>query len=136
MKKKRLVFFSLLISFLLISEYFAWKYFTSPNGDQKVTFIPAHSQRFTAGNLNYTVYRAENGASDDVIYHLHGRNLDTSIWNDDTYFTSLIQAYRQRSSIKPPTVVVVSYRPVWLLTPKNSKAENGLLDEVRLTTSI
>jgi S-formylglutathione hydrolase FrmB len=33
------------------------------------------------------------------------------------------------SSTKPPTVVVVSYGPVWLLTPKNSKVENGLLDD-------
>ncbi|HEY0049531.1 MAG TPA: alpha/beta hydrolase-fold protein, partial [Pyrinomonadaceae bacterium] len=76
-----------------------------------------------------TVYRAENGVSDDVIYHLHGRNLDASVWNDDTYFTSQLQAFWQRLSIKPPTVVVVSYGPVWLLTPKNSREESGLLDD-------
>ena len=129
MKKKRLIFFFLLITFLLIAGYFSWKYFTSPTGDQKVVFTPANSQHFTAGNLNYTVYRAENGVSDDIIYHLHGRNLDASIWNDDTYFTSQVQAYWQRSSLKPPTVVVVSYGPVWLLTPKTSKVESGLLDD-------
>src|SRR5215213_11945301 len=126
--KKRLILFSLLIA-LLIAGYFLWNYFTSPTGSQKVTFTPARADHFTSGNLNYTIYRAENGVSDDVIYHLHGRNLDASIWNDDTYFTSLVQAYWQKSSIKPPTVVVVSYGPVWLLTPKNSKAESGLLDD-------
>jgi hypothetical protein len=129
MKKKRLIFFFLLITFLLIAGYFSWKYFTSPTGAQKVVFTPANSQHFTAGNLNYTVYRAENGVSDDIIYHLHGRNLDASVWNDDTYFTSQVQAYWQRSSLKPPTVVVVSYGPVWLLTPKTSKVESGLLDD-------
>jgi hypothetical protein len=128
MKKKLLIFVSLLLV-LLIGGYFTWNYFTSPTGSQKVIFTPAQPQNFTSGNLNYTVYRAENGVSDDVIYHLHGRNLDASIWNDDTYFTSLIQAYWQRASIKPPTVVVVSYGPVWLLTPKNSQVENGLLDD-------
>ncbi len=129
MKKKFLIFSLLLIAVLSIGGYLAWGYFTSPTGEQKVIFTPAHPQHFTAGNLNYTIYRAANGVGDEVIYHLHGRNLDTSIWNDDTYFTSLLQAYWQRSSIKPPTVVVVSYGPVWLLTPKNSLDESGLLDE-------
>jgi S-formylglutathione hydrolase FrmB len=55
--------------------------------------------------------------------------MDDSIWNDDTYFTSLVQSYWQKSSTKPPTVVVVSYGNVWLLTPKNSKAESGLMDD-------
>jgi pimeloyl-ACP methyl ester carboxylesterase len=128
MKKKLLIFFPILIA-LLIAGYLSWNYFTSPTGSQKVAFTPARPQSFTSGGLNYTIYRAENGVSDDVIYHLHGRNLDASIWNDDTYFTSLVQAYWQRSSIKPPTVVVVSYGPVWLLTPKNSQVENGLLDD-------
>jgi pimeloyl-ACP methyl ester carboxylesterase len=129
MKKKPLIFSFLLLAFLLIAGYLTWSYFTSPTGDQKVSFTPANQQHFTAGNLNYTIYRAENGVSDDVIYHLHGRNLDASIWNDDTYFTAQVQAYWQRSSIKPPTVVVVSYGPVWLLTPKNSQVESGLLDD-------
>jgi pimeloyl-ACP methyl ester carboxylesterase len=128
MKKKLLVSFSLIIV-LLIAGYFLWNYFTGPTGSQKVNFTPAQSQHFTSGNLNYTVYRAETGVSEDVIYHLHGRNLDASVWNDDTYFTSLVQAHWQRSAIKPPTVVVVSYGPVWLLTPKNSQAESGLLDD-------
>jgi Putative esterase len=125
----RKLFIISFLFFLLIGGYFVWKYVTSPTGDQKVIFNAAQSQYFTSGNLNYTIYRAENGVSDDVIYHLHGRNLDGSIWNDDTYFTSLVQAYWQRFSIKPPTVVVVSYGSAWLLTPKNSKTESGLMDD-------
>ena len=108
MKQKRFIIFFLLIAFLLIAGYFTWNYFTRRTGEQKVAFTPAQSQLFTSGNLNYNVYRAEKGVSDDVIYHLHGRNLEASIWNDDTYFTSLVQSYWQRSSIKPPTVVVIS----------------------------
>src|ERR1044071_912428 len=120
MKKKLFIIFFFLIA-LLTGGYWTWKYFTSPNGNQKVVFTPARAEHFTAGNLNYTIYRAENGVSDDIIYHLHARNLDASVWNDDTYFTSQVQAYWQRLSIKPPTVVIVSYGPVWLLTPKNSQ---------------
>lgn len=129
MKRKLLKFSSLLLVFLLIAGYVTWNNFTSRTGNQEVIFTPANPQHFTAGNLNYTIYRAENGVSDDVIYHLHARNLDASIWNDNTYFTSLVQAHWQKSSIKPPTVVVVSYGPVWLLTPKNSQVESGLLDD-------
>jgi enterochelin esterase-like enzyme len=129
LKRKLLIFFSLLLASLLLAGYLTWNYFTSPAGSQKVIFTSANPQHFTAGNLNYTIYRAENGVSDNIIYHLHARNLDASIWNDDTYFTSLVQAYWQKSSIKPPTVVVVSYGPVWLLTPKNSQVESGLLED-------
>ena len=128
MKKKFLISLFILTA-LFVGGYLTWKYFTSPTGDQKVILTPAKSQHYAVGDLNYTIYRAEIGVSEDVIYHLHGRNLDASVWNDDTYFTSLVQAYWQRSSIKPPTVVVVSYGPTWLLTPKNSQAESGLLDD-------
>jgi pimeloyl-ACP methyl ester carboxylesterase len=127
--KKKLLLISVPLITLLVAGYFAWTYLTTPTGNQKVAFTPARPLTYTAGNLTYTVYRAVDGVSDDTIYHLHGRNLDTSVWNDDTYFTAQIQAYWQRSSVKPPTVVVVSYGPVWLLTPKNSREESGLLDD-------
>lgn len=114
----------------MVAGHAAWTSFTRPTGSQKVVFTPAHPDRFRSGNLEYTVYRAENGVSGDVLYYLHGRNLDTSVWNDDTYFTSQLQAYWERSSIRPPTVVVLSYGRVWLLTPQNSRAESGLLDDL------
>jgi Putative esterase len=127
--KKYLIISLIVVIIFAVAGYFAWNHFTKSNWDQKVAFAPARPQQFTSGNLKYTVYRAENGVSDDVVYHLHGRNLDTSIWNDETYFTSQIQAYWQKTSIKPPTVVVVSYGPVWLLTPKNSTPDSGLLED-------
>lgn len=126
---KKVLITLIVLVFFAIAGYFVWNRFTSPTGEQKVVFTPAQSQQLTSGNLRYTVYRAENGVGDDVIYYLHGRNLNDSAWNDDTYYTSQIQAYWQRSAVKPPTVVVASYGPVWLLTPKNSMAESGLLDD-------
>jgi hypothetical protein len=65
MKKKLLIFFSFLIV-LLIAGYFLWNYFTSPTGDQKVIFTPARPQHFTSGNLNYTIYQAENNIRGDT----------------------------------------------------------------------
>jgi len=114
---------------LLLCIYFIWGKLTSPYGEQKVSFIPSKSEKYTQGKLNFTIYKANKGVNQDIIYHFHGRNLDDAIWNDDTYYTSLIQQYWQKSNITPPTVVLVSYGPEWLLTPKNSMDKSGLIDD-------
>lgn len=120
----------LLISVILIVIlYVIWQKITSPYGVQKVSFIPSKAQKFTQGKLSFTIYRATSGVNEDVIYHFHGRNLDDAIWNDDTYYTSMLQLHWQKSNIKPPTVVLVSYGSQWLLTPKTSKPESGLLED-------
>lgn len=125
-KKVRIFFIILIITF---SIYWLWGKFTSPWGVQKVNFIASEVETFTKGNLSFSIYRANTGVNEDIIYHFHGRNLDNTIWNDDTYFTSLIQSHWQKSKIKPPTVVLISYGPEWLLTPKNSKSDSGLMDD-------
>ncbi|EAZ81050.1 alpha/beta hydrolase [Algoriphagus machipongonensis] len=121
-----------ILSFLLIALvgiYFFWGKLTHPIGVQKVSFTPSQSENFTKGNLNFSIYRASTGVSQDVIYYFHGRNLDNTIWNDDTYYTSLIQSHWQKSKVKPPTVVSISYGPEWLLTSKNSRESSGLMDD-------
>lgn len=125
-KKVRIFFIILIITF---SIYWLWGKFTSPWGVQKVNFIASEVETFTKGNLSFSIYRANTGVNEDIIYHFHGRNLDNTIWNDDTYFTSLIQSHWQKSKIKPPTVVIISYGPEWLLTSKNSKSDSGLMDD-------
>ncbi|NHF60101.1 esterase family protein [Flavobacteriaceae bacterium TP-CH-4] len=125
--KKIIVFFIFFL--LLVSIYLVWGKLTSPYGVQKVSFVPSKSEKFTQGQLSFTIYRARTGVNQDIIYHFHGRNLDDAIWNDDTYYTSLIQSYWQKSNITPPTVVLISYGPAWLLTPKNSMVESGLMDD-------
>lgn len=125
--KKIIVFCVFLI--LSLSIYLIWGKLTSPYGVQKVSFVPSISEKFTKGQLSFAIYRASAGVNQDIIYHFHGRNLDATIWNDDTYYTSLIQSYWQKSNIMPPTVVLISYGPEWLLTPKNSMIESGLMDD-------
>lgn len=120
---------SCVIITLLIISYLIWGKLTKPWGVQKVSFTAATSETYTKGRLRFTIYRAQNGVNGDVIYHFHGRNLDHTIWNDDTYFTSMIQAKWKNTTLKPPTVVLISYGPEWLLTPKNSKEDSGLMDD-------
>jgi Putative esterase len=125
---KKIKIFCFFIIFSL-GLYLIWVKLTSPYGVQKVSFIPSKSENFTKGKLSFSIYRASTGVSEDIIYHFHGRNLDNTIWNDDTYFTSLIQSHWQKLNVKPPTVVLISYGPQWLLTPKNSMVESGLMDD-------
>jgi Putative esterase len=125
---KKIIIISIFLFFSLII-YFIWGKLSSPYGVQKVSFTPSKSEKFTKGKLSFSIYKSSSGVNEDIIYHFHGRNLDNTIWNDDTYFTSLIQSYWQKLNIKPPTVVLISYGPEWLLTPKNSMVESGLMDD-------
>jgi hypothetical protein len=125
---KRLIVFAVILLFSFII-YLIWGKLTKPYGVQKVHFTPSQSVKFTSGKLSFVIYKASSGVNQDIIYHFHGRNLDNTIWNDDTYYTSMIQSYWQKLHIKPPTVVLVSYGPEWLLTPKNANAESGLMDD-------
>lgn len=114
---------------LAFGAFYLWTKVTSRQGNQKVAFTPASMSCASSGKLTYCVYRAKGGTNGDVVYHLHGRKLDAQIWNDDTYWTSMVQASWQASRALPPTVVVVSYGPTWLLVPKGKQAESGLLDD-------
>lgn len=119
----------LILILFLLAGYYAWTKITAPQGVQKVAFIPAEKSCHISGRLNYCIYRAKAGTNGNVVYHLHGRNLDAQIWNDDTYWTALVQADWLRTKTLPPTVVVASYGPTWLLTPKGKKQDSGLLDD-------
>jgi len=110
--------------------YFGWGQLTQRRGNQVVAFRPAAQSCGSDGPLRYCIYRGQRGTNGDVLYHLHGRNLDERIWNDDTYLTAMVQAEWQRSTALPPIVVELSYGPTWLLTPKGEKADSGLLDDM------
>ena len=110
--------------------WFGWTELTRTRGDQKVVFQPAAKTCGVDGPLRYCVYRAVGGVNGDIVYHLHGRGLDEGVWNDDTYFTAMLQARWQAQGATAPTVVTLSYGPTWLLTPKGGKADSGLLDDM------
>lgn len=110
--------------------YFAWGEITRTRGAQRVSFVPAEQACGASGSLRYCVYRDRRGTNGDIVYHLHGRNLDERIWNDDTYLTALIQAEWQRRRELPPLVVTLSYGATWLLTPKGKQPDSGLLGDL------
>lgn len=119
-------FFVLLI--VVAGGFWCWKHFTSPWGEQKVLYEPSLKECFKnkSPEFEYCVHTSKRGHNGGLAYLLHGRNLDAHTWNDDTYYTSLIQNYWEEQKIIPPRVVVVSFGPVWLLSPKGKKTKSGL----------
>jgi pimeloyl-ACP methyl ester carboxylesterase len=118
-----------LILVVVAMAWYLWGRITAVQGSQKVAFVPATQTCGSIERLRYCVYRARAGVNGDIIYHLHGRNLDERIWNDDTYWTSMVQSEWQRSGVNPPIVVTISYGPTWLLAPKGKAADSGLLED-------
>jgi len=121
---------TLMVLVVAAAGWWAWQQLSRPWGTQAVNFIPAQQQCGQEGRLRYCVHRAAGGVNGDVLYHLHGRNLEAEAWNDPTYFTALVQAFWQRAGLLPPTVVSLSYGPVWLLAPKGQAEHSGLLDAI------
>lgn len=119
--KKRYIFVA-----LAAITYWLGVKLTSPYGDQIVDYRPANKECFQHENLKYCVFKSGLGTNGNIAYYLHGRNLDESTWNDETFYTSMVQKYWQKKKMRPPIIVAVSYGPIWLLTPKNFKEKSGL----------
>lgn len=120
----------LLLAVVVAVSYRAWGAFTRPQGAQKAIFRPAVAECAREDSLRYCVYRDRAGTNGDIVYHLHGRNLDEQVWNDDTYYTGLVQAAWQQRGVRQPTVVSLSYGGTWLLAPKGRAEQSGLLDDL------
>ena len=120
----------LMLLALAVAAGWAWQQLGRPWGVQAVIFTPASQQCGQEGLLRYCVHRAAGGVNGDVVYHLHGRNLEAESWNDPSYFTAMVQAYWQKAGWLPPTVISLSYGPVWLLAPKGQAEHSGLLNSI------
>jgi pimeloyl-ACP methyl ester carboxylesterase len=121
---------ALVLLALAVAAWWAWHQLSRPWGTQAVGFTPASQQCDQEGALRYCMHRAAGGVNGDVVYHLHGRNLEAEAWNDPSYFTAMVQAHWQNAGLLPPTVISLSYGPVWLLAPKGQAEHSGLLDTI------
>lgn len=106
-----------------------WGELTKVRGAQQVNYVASTKNCGIDGAVRYCVHGAQTGSNGDIVYHLHGRNLNEHIWNDDTYYTSMVQSQWERSGVIPPKVVTISYGPTWLLTLKGEKKASGLLED-------
>ena len=119
----------IVVCIICAALYFAWGELTKVRGAQSVGFAPAVVECGSFEKARYCIYTAEGGTNGDILYHLHGRNLDETVWNDDTYYTGMVQEEWQRSGEPAPMVVSVSYGGTWLLTPAGVREDSGLLED-------
>ncbi|MGE0762077.1 MAG: alpha/beta hydrolase [Bdellovibrionales bacterium] len=113
------------------ASYLSWAQPISSAG-QKVKYTPANKECFSVSRpraWKYCVHTPKEGSSNgDIAYLLHGRGQTEDNWNDDTFYTAQIQQYWQQRKISPPTVVSISFGPVWLLNTKGKQPASGLAD--------
>lgn len=121
--------FFIFLGIVTVGLLCAWNFATTRPGEQRIQYDPSNMKCFSEGDRGrYCIHDAKQGTNGGLVYFFHGRNLDEHTWNDDTFYTALIQKYWSSHNQKPPTVVTVSYGPIWLLSKKNGLEKSGLLD--------
>ncbi|MGH1345937.1 MAG: alpha/beta hydrolase-fold protein [Nannocystales bacterium] len=68
------------------------------------------------------VTREPGSSSRDLLVHLHGRRGTARWWNDKTYYTAELYEHWRTAGVDPPTVVSISFGPLWMLTDKTGAA--------------
>jgi len=71
---------------------------------------------------SYCINKVATSENKTLVYHFHGRRGNATWWNDDTYYSGEVFRVWQAMGISPPTVVSISFGPLWLLK------EQSLLD--------
>ncbi len=80
--------------------------------------------------VSYCVHIPKVTGNKDVLYYLHGLNNSEETWQDEYFFTGQVRAFWAKHQIAPPTVVSVSFGPLWVLAEKNDSPNSGLFDAV------
>ena len=120
-----------ILTIIILLLYSGWAFFYSPPGIQIIHFSPSSKEcSVYQKNTKYCIHLAKQGTNNGVVYFLHGRNLDEHIWNDDSFYTALIQKYWEENQRRPPAIVTVSFGSTWLLTKAGASAKSGLLDKL------
>lgn len=118
MSKKKIAVFVVLV--VLIILFWGWRVVSEPWGDQAVEFSPwvkTCGEGGTSVRYKYCQFVSPKGSSDQILYLLHGRNLNEQKWEDATYYTGMIQKEWEAHKVLPPRVVAISFGKLWLLTP-------------------
>ena len=69
----------------------------------------------TPTDWSYCVNRLPGSQKGAIVYHFHGRRGNATWWNDDTYYSGDVVRAWKRLELAPPTVVSISFGPLWLL---------------------
>ena len=79
----------------------------------------------------YCVHRSPGSTSRDLLVHFHGRRGTERWWNDATYYTAELYEHWASAGHQPPTVVSISFGPLWLLTGDIAAAFDDVFERAR-----
>lgn len=89
--------------------------------------ILGNSKCDKSAGFKYCIFPGTGIRSKEVIYYFHGIFGNEKQWMSNSITQKIYKEFIE-SPLGSPTIVNISYGPVWLLTPKNSKGSSGLLD--------
>ena len=75
----------------------------------------------------YCVTKTPGSKNPDFLYYMHGASQNQHSWVDSK---KLVYGYWTDHHIDAPTVITMSFGPIWLLAQKNKAAASGLLEYV------
>lgn len=79
--------------------------------------------------FSWCVTRLPGHDPGELLYHLHGRDLDERIWDDPTYYTALVKTQWRQAGLTPPAIVTVSFGREWVLAPQGQAKRTGLREQ-------
>jgi Putative esterase len=96
--------------------------------------IQTQCREFHEPDWSYCVTKTKGSKNPDLLYYLHGKEkeLEAKTWSEDKeYYTARVREEWGKLNYDPPTVVSISFGPVWLLAEKNSDDNpSGLYEKV------
>ena len=78
---------------------------------------------------SYCVHRTPGSTSRDLVVHFHGRRGTARWWNDETYYTGTVYRHWSSTDTPAPTVVSISFGPLWVLLGDTSVAFDAVLEQ-------
>lgn len=76
----------------------------------------------------YCIHKPMDSESSDVVYYFHGLGGNEKYWSQENYYPAQIREVWRHHHAAFPTVISVSFGPVWLLAQKNSSHVSGLFE--------
>ena len=76
----------------------------------------------------YCVHVPNANKSKDFAYHFHGMGGSEESWQNGWYYTEQIRREWKNSGAMIPTVISVSFGPLWALAEKNQSPASGLFE--------
>lgn len=99
---------------------------------QKIVYQKPQQKCFEGGrDWRFCIHTTSTSDPRSLLYVFHGKDQNENLWMKGDNYAALLQKYWQEKGKKIPTVVTLSFGPIWLLTQKTSQQGSGLLDRMQ-----